>query len=68
MTPRLRPLYTGGWLETPCLRATAQGIGAGAPPSGIGRKLRPRCSGGAGSDEAAVAAALATRALPPKAE
>jgi hypothetical protein len=67
MTPRLRPLYKGGWLGTPCLRATAQGIGPRAPPSGLGRNAVRAVREGRQSDESAVAAVNA-RATSPKAE
>jgi hypothetical protein len=67
MTPRLRPLYKGGWLGTPCLRATAQGIGPRAPPGGLERNAVRADREGRHSDESAVAAVNA-RATPPKAE
>lgn len=67
MTPRLRPLYTGGWLGTPCLRATAQGICPGAPPSGLGRNAVHAVREGRRLDESAVAVVNA-RATPPKVE
>lgn len=67
MTPRLRPLYKGGLLGTPCLRATAQGIGPQAPPSGVGHNAVRALREGRWSDESAVAAVNA-RATPPKAD
>jgi hypothetical protein len=65
MTPPLRSLYKGGWLGTPCLKATAQGIGPRAPPSGIKRNAVRLVREGRRTDESAVAAVNA-RATPRK--